>query len=113
MKIFRLRIDQFGGPEYRYVLGSLIHHPGDVAGRVTHFALPNADLGRVVERIQVVGSVGDNPTPFVDENSDFYPVPTGAALTAAAFEKGLGRLGGWIVGLGVVLFAYSTMIAWP
>ena len=64
------------------------------------------------ERVQVVGSVGDNPTPFVDENGDFYRLPTGAALTAAAFEKGLGPLGGWIVGLGIMLFAYSTMIAW-
>ncbi|WP_416224239.1 alanine/glycine:cation symporter family protein [Thiohalophilus sp.] len=36
----------------------------------------------------------------------------GAALSAYAFEQGLGRIGGWIVGIGLVFFAYSTMIAW-
>ena len=36
----------------------------------------------------------------------------GAALTAHAFSLVLGPAGGWIVGLGLVLFAYSTTIAW-
>ncbi len=36
----------------------------------------------------------------------------GAALSAYAFEHALGKLGGWIVGFGLVFFAYSTIIAW-
>jgi len=62
--------------------------------------------------VQVVGRPGEHPEPFLDEHGDYYRVPTGAALTSAAFEKGLGRLGGWIVAIGIVLFAYSTLIAW-
>ena len=37
---------------------------------------------------------------------------TGAALTAHAFTGTLGEAGGWVVGGGLTLFAYSTMIAW-
>ncbi len=36
----------------------------------------------------------------------------GAALSAYAFEQGLGTVGSWVVGIGLVFFAYSTMIAW-
>ncbi|MCW9023902.1 MAG: sodium:alanine symporter family protein [Gammaproteobacteria bacterium] len=36
----------------------------------------------------------------------------GAALSAHAFSHVLGEAGGWIVGFGLVFFAYSTMIAW-
>jgi len=65
-----------------------------------------------VEGVQVIGTLGEAGRPYVDENGDFYELPTGASLTAAAFERGLGRLGGWIVGIGIMLFAYSTMISW-
>ena len=44
---------------------------------------------------------------------------TGAALSTYAFEHGLntlhatrGHLGAWVVGLGLVFFAYTTIIAW-
>jgi AGCS family alanine or glycine:cation symporter len=37
---------------------------------------------------------------------------TGAALTAHAFNGALGDAGSWVVGGGLTLFAYSTMIAW-
>jgi AGCS family alanine or glycine:cation symporter len=37
---------------------------------------------------------------------------TGAALTAHAFGSQLGDAGAWIVGGGLTLFAYSTIIAW-
>ncbi|MDH5572440.1 MAG: sodium:alanine symporter family protein [Gammaproteobacteria bacterium] len=38
---------------------------------------------------------------------------TGAALSAHAFSQMLGSSsGGWIVGFGLVFFAYSTIIAW-
>jgi AGCS family alanine or glycine:cation symporter len=36
----------------------------------------------------------------------------GAALSAYAFDQALGTVGSWIVGIGLVFFAYSTMIAW-
>jgi len=36
----------------------------------------------------------------------------GAALSAYAFEQALGTAGSWIVGIGLVFFAYSTIIAW-
>ena len=37
---------------------------------------------------------------------------TGAALTAHAFKGALGATGEFIVGIGLALFAYSTIIAW-
>ena len=36
----------------------------------------------------------------------------GAALSAFAFEQALGQAGSWVVGFGLMFFAYSTMIAW-
>ncbi len=36
----------------------------------------------------------------------------GAALSAYAFQQALGKTGGWIVGFGLMFFAYSTIIAW-
>ena len=36
----------------------------------------------------------------------------GGALTAYAFEKGLFGYGQYLVGIGLMFFAYSTMIAW-
>ncbi|NNJ71518.1 MAG: sodium:alanine symporter family protein, partial [Kiritimatiellales bacterium] len=35
-----------------------------------------------------------------------------SALTAHAFEKGLFGYGQYLVGFGIVFFAYSTLIAW-
>lgn len=36
----------------------------------------------------------------------------GAALTAYAFSQSLGDAGAWVVGVGLSLFAFSTIIAW-
>ncbi len=36
----------------------------------------------------------------------------GAALSAYAFQEFLGQAGAWVVGFGLVFFAYSTIIAW-
>ena len=36
----------------------------------------------------------------------------GAALTAYAFSQSIGDAGAWVVGIGLCLFAFSTMIAW-
>jgi len=71
----------------------------------------NGTLVRV-EGVQVIGTPGEDAQPVVDESGDYYKLPTGAALTATAFEHGIGRAGRWIVGIGIMLFAYSTMIAW-
>ncbi len=62
--------------------------------------------------VQVVGSTGENPEPFRDASGEYYKVPTGASLTAAAFKDGLGQAGAWIVAIAIALFAYSTMISW-
>lgn len=37
---------------------------------------------------------------------------TGSALTIAAFESVLGTFGGWMVTIGIVLFAFSTILGW-
>lgn len=37
---------------------------------------------------------------------------TGGALTAAAFSSCLGEFGGWIVTIGIALFAFSTVLGW-
>jgi len=62
--------------------------------------------------VQVIGSVGDNPEPFLDENGRPYPLPTGAPMSIAAFESSLPGVGRIIVAVGLVFFAYTTMISW-
>jgi AGCS family alanine or glycine:cation symporter len=37
---------------------------------------------------------------------------TGAQLSAEAFTAGMPGPGGWIVSFGLVIFAFSTMLAW-
>ena len=64
------------------------------------------------EGVRVVGHPGMDAKPFQDADGDFYRVPTSTSLTIAAFEAGLGPLGRWIVAVGIMLFAYSTMISW-
>jgi AGCS family alanine or glycine:cation symporter len=36
----------------------------------------------------------------------------GAALSAYAFKQAIGTAGAWVVGFGLVFFAYSTILAW-
>lgn len=36
----------------------------------------------------------------------------GSSLTIAAFESVLGKAGGWIVSIAIVLFAFSTILGW-
>lgn len=46
-------------------------------------------------------------------NGNHHPNLTGASLSAFAFQHGLNSLiGAWVVGFGLIFFAYSTMIAW-
>ena len=61
---------------------------------------------------QVVGTVGEAPEPFLDADGTPYEVPSGAPLTASAFEDGLPGIGHILVALSLAFFAYSTMISW-
>jgi AGCS family alanine or glycine:cation symporter len=61
---------------------------------------------------QVVGTVGGTPEPFLDADGAPYEVPSGAPLTASAFEDGLPGIGHILVALSLAFFAYSTMISW-
>ena len=79
--------------------GALLYGPG------------GEGLPVLVDGVRVVGDATTGE-PFTDANGEHYAVPTGAALTISAFEQELGRFGHWIVAIGIVLFAYSTMIAW-
>ncbi|MCI5621655.1 MAG: sodium:alanine symporter family protein [Lachnospiraceae bacterium] len=36
----------------------------------------------------------------------------GSALTILAFESALGKVGAWMVSIGIVLFAFSTILGW-
>lgn len=65
----------------------------------------------LVDGVQVVGDVSTG-APFTAADGSLYPVPTGAALTGEAFALGIGGLGRYIVAIGLMLFAYSTMISW-
>lgn len=62
--------------------------------------------------VQVIGTIDAESQPFLDSAGEPYRLPTGANLTATAFEAGLPRFGSWIVAFGLVFFAYSTMISW-
>ena len=62
--------------------------------------------------VQVIGPVGDDPVPYRDKEGQPYLMPTGASLTVNAFESQLPSIGKWIVAIGLIFFAYSTMIAW-
>lgn len=42
----------------------------------------------------------------------YAEILTGSSLTIAAFETVLGRLGGWLVCIGIALFAFSTILGW-
>lgn len=37
---------------------------------------------------------------------------SGSALTIAAFQTVLGKAGGWLVSIGIMLFAFSTILGW-
>ena len=80
--------------------GALLYGPG------------GAGVPVLVDGVQVVGAPGEGGEAFRNAAGELYPVPTGASLTSTAFSRGLGPLGGWVVSLGIVLFAYSTMISW-
>ena len=64
------------------------------------------------EEVQVIGTSGEDPEPFLDEQGRPYELPSGSPLTAGAFEHSLPGIGHYIVAFSLVFFAYTTMIAW-
>lgn len=47
-----------------------------------------------------------------DGSYEYHELLTGAALTIASFESALGTPGGWLVCIGIALFAFSTILGW-
>lgn len=47
-----------------------------------------------------------------DGTYEYHELLTGAALTIASFESALGTPGGWLVCIGIALFAFSTILGW-
>ena len=47
-----------------------------------------------------------------DGNYEYQELVKGAALTIAAFESGLGKIGAILVSIGIALFAFSTILGW-
>ena len=84
--------------------GEVIYGPG--APGLSMTVVNNGELTRVI------GTTGENPTAYLDDDGQPYKLPTSASLTSAAFEKELPGFGRWIVSLSLVFFAYSTMISW-
>jgi AGCS family alanine or glycine:cation symporter len=66
----------------------------------------------MADGVRVVGSATGDGQLFLRADGTPYEVPTGASLTTEAFGAGLGQTGEFIVALGLVLFAFSTMISW-
>lgn len=51
---------------------------------------------------------------YIFENGkyEYNEVVKGAALTIAAFSSALGKIGGYLVTIGIALFAFSTILGW-
>lgn len=47
-----------------------------------------------------------------DGSYEYDKVVKGAALTILAFESVLGKVGGWMVCIGITMFAFSTILGW-
>lgn len=53
-----------------------------------------------------------NEYVFESGKYEYNEVVQGAALTIAAFSSALGKLGAYLVTIGIVLFAFSTILGW-
>ena len=47
-----------------------------------------------------------------DGTFEYHELLIGAPLTIAAFSSALGKVGGWLVCIGIALFAFSTILGW-
>ena len=57
-------------------------------------------------------AAGNHYTFLEDGTYACSTVIKGAALTILSFGSALGKLGGWLVTIGIVLFAFSTILGW-
>lgn len=51
-------------------------------------------------------------TFYPNKSYEYRALLTGSALTIAAFGSALGKAGGWLVCIGIALFAFSTILGW-
>ena len=55
----------------------------------------------------------DNEYIFKNDGTcEYHELLIGAPLTIAAFQSALGSVGGWLVCIGIALFAFSTILGW-
>ena len=89
-------------------MDGLVERPGDL----TQFVVAEVDSSRrEVARTVATGQGYDAPHPLADPSSGV--ALSGAPLTVAAFSHGLpGSWGGYIVSVGLALFAFSTILGW-
>ncbi len=74
----------------------------------------------VSESLAVTGEIAGTWTDGAGNHYTFsddgaYAATTvikGAALTILSFESAIGKIGGWLVSIGIVLFAFSTILGW-
>jgi AGCS family alanine or glycine:cation symporter len=84
--------------------GELLYGPGG-KGMPMKFTVEGKDE-------MVIGTIGDKPTAFLNEEGKPYELPTSTSLTAQAFADKLPSVGHWVVSISIVFFAFSTIIAW-
>ncbi|MBN1515857.1 sodium:alanine symporter family protein [Candidatus Sumerlaeota bacterium] len=103
-----------GAWEVRSESDELIYGPGarNAVEPVSGVMIYPADGGEAYLAEASIRSVRHSIADAGGQTDAYYEIPTGAALTGMAFEKGLPRFGRFIVAFGLVFFAYSTMISW-
>ena len=55
---------------------------------------------------------GNTYTYYEDGHYEYMELYNGAALTIAAFRTALGDYGAWLITIGIVLFAFATILGW-
>lgn len=86
---------------------------------VLDLTAPTEDMSEMLLSSTNTGPFGrwfDNShNEYILEEDGYYTyreIVTGSALTIAAFKTVLGSPGGWLVSIGIVLFAFSTILGW-
>lgn len=85
----------------------------DVSGKESDITL-TAKENASSESLSGVYQDGDlNEYNFNTNGSyEYHALLTGSALTIAAFQGALGKTGGYLVCIGIALFAFSTILGW-
>jgi AGCS family alanine or glycine:cation symporter len=68
--------------------------------------------GTIQQEVSIAWGIERPKTLCVEADATVNKVQTGASLTTAAFETGLPTFGHYIVALGLVLFAFTTVLGW-